>query len=173
MEKDPLSLETRRRIFQFIRERPGTYPRELERELDMQTGVVQYHLSYLEGARLINSEGDGFRKRYFVSGEVSQEDRRVLSVLKLKTPRRIVLLLLQNPGCSFDDILSQFTFSKGALSFHLKKLTESGIVSSLKSSNGTTYAVNNEDYVARVIITYRATFLDNLVDSFIDSWLQI
>ncbi len=173
MEKDPLSLETRRRIFQFIRERPGTYPRELERELDMQTGVVQYHLGLLESLRLVNSEGDGFRKRYYVSGEVSSEDRRVLSVLKLNTPRRIVIQLLQNPGSTFEQILSQFTFSKSALSFHLKKLTESGIVVVSKSASGTTYSVRDEDYVARVIITYRGTFLDNLVDSFIDSWLQI
>lgn len=173
MDKDPLSLETRRRIFQFIRERPGTFSRELERELDMQTGVLQYHLNLMEGLGIITSQGDGFRRRYFVSQDVSVQDRRVLSVLKLKTPRRIVLHLLQHPNSSFDQVLSQFTFSKGALSFHMKKLVESGIVTPARSSGGTLYYVNDEDRVARVIITYRATFLDNLVDSFIDSWLQI
>lgn len=173
MDKDPLSLETRRRIFQLIRERPGTYSREIERELEMQTGVIQYHLNLMEELKLITSQGDGFRKRYFVSSEVSLQDRRVLSVLKLKTPRRIVIHLLQNPDSSYDQILSQFTFSKGALSFHMKKLLDSGIVRPARSASGVTYAVANEDEVARVIITYRTTFLDNLVDSFIESWLQI
>ncbi len=173
MEKDPLTLETRRRIFQFIKERPGTYSRELERELYMQTGVLQYHLNLLEESRLITSEGDGFRKRYFVSSEVNVRDRRVLSVLKLQTPRRIVLHLLQNPGASFDEILSQFTFSKSALSFHIKKLLEGGIVRVERAPTRISYFVNNVDDVARIIITYRSTFFDNLVDSFIDSWLQI
>ncbi len=173
MEKDPLSLETRRRIFQFIRERPGSYQRELERQLELQTGQLQYHLGVLEELRLITSRGDGFRKRYFVSSEVSPRDRQLLSILKLKTPRRIVLYLLQHPESSFDEILSQFTFSKSALSFHIKKLTENGIASSERSSAGARYSIINEDEVARTIITYRSTFLDNLVDSFIDSWLQL
>ncbi len=173
MEKDPLSLETRRRIFQFISERPGTYAREIERELSMQFGLVQYHLGVLEDLKLLTSADDGFRKRYYVQQKVSRFDREMLSVLKLKTPRRIAIYLVQNGNSTFDGILSQFEFTKSALSFHLRKLLMTGIVKENRSSSRTTYEVTDVDEVVRVIITYRSTFLDNVVDSFIDTWLQI
>ncbi len=173
MDKDPLSLETRRRIFQFISDRPGTYARELERELSMQFGAIQYHLGILEEMKLLISVDDGFRKRYYVQQEVGRFDREMLSILKLKTPRRIALYLIQNGDSTFDSVLSQFEFTKSALSFHLRKLLVAGIVKENRSSSRTTYEVTNVDEVVRIIITYRATFLDNVVDSFIDSWLQI
>ena len=97
----------------------------------------------------------------------------MLSILKLKTPRRIALYLIQNGDSTFDSVLSQFEFTKSALSFHLRKLLVAGIVKENRSSSRTTYEVTNVDEVVRIIITYRATFLDNVVDSFIDSWLQI
>ena len=173
MEKDPLSLETRRRIFQFISDRPGTYIREIERELAMQFGLIQYHLGILEDMKLLTSVDDGFRKRYYVSHEVGKVDREMLSVLKLKTPRRIALYLIQNGNSTFDGILSQFEFTKSALSFHMKKLLMSGIVRENRSGSGTTYEIADVDEVVRIIITYRSTFLDNVVDSFVDSWLQM
>lgn len=134
MEKDPLSLETRRRIFQFISDRPGTYIREIERELAMQFGLIQYHLGILEDMKLLTSVDDGFRKRYYVSHEVGKVDREMLSVLKLKTPRRIAIYLIQNGNSTFDGILSQFEFTKSALSFHMKKLLMSGSSFSYESS---------------------------------------
>ncbi|MBX8631082.1 MAG: ArsR family transcriptional regulator [Thermoplasmata archaeon] len=173
MEKDPLSLETRRRIFQFIRERPGSYPREIVRELSLQFGVVQYHLGVLVDLRILTFVDDGFRKRYYVSREVKSSDRQMLSVLKLDTPRRIVLHLFQKGEASFDEIRSQFGFSKSALSFHMKKLLSAGIVGEKRSSSRSTYYIVDRDAVARILITYRSSFLDNLVDSFIDSWLRL
>ncbi|MBX8633565.1 MAG: ArsR family transcriptional regulator, partial [Candidatus Thermoplasmatota archaeon] len=173
MDKDPLSLATRRKIFELISQKPGSYAREIERELSLQFGVIQYHLSVLEEMKILTSVDDGFRKRYYVSGEVSRYDREMLSVLKLKTPRRIVLFLVQNGDSSFEDILSQFDFSKSALSFHLKRLLRSRIVSENVSGSGTTYGIINRDEIIRVLITYRSSFVDNLVDSFIDSWLRL
>jgi predicted transcriptional regulator len=173
MEKDPLTLETRRRIFQFIRERPGTYMREMERELQMQPGVLQYHLRVLEEMRLITAEGDGFRRRYFVSSEIPLRERKILSMLKLETPRRILMYLLQHPQSSFEELRGQFGFSKSALTFQMKRLMAAGLISAEKQKQGTVYSVVNPEEVARVLITYRVTFLDRLVDSFVDSWLRL
>jgi predicted transcriptional regulator len=174
MDKDPLSLDTRRKIFELISRKPGSYAREIERELSLQFGVVQYNLGVLEEMKILTSVDDGFRKRYYVSREVSSYDREILSVLKLKTPRRIVLFLVQNGDSSFEQILSQFDFSKSALSFHLKRLLRSRIVCENVSGSGTTtYGIIKRDEIIRVLITYRSSFVDNLVDSFIDSWLRL
>jgi len=173
MEKDPLSLETRRRIFQFVRERPGSYLRELERGLNMQSGVLQYNLRVLEEMGLLSVQDDGFRKRYFVAAETGAFERKALSILRLKTPRRIVMYLLQHPESSASDILKNFQFSRNALSFHMKRLKGSGLLVETRAGGITRYSISRPEEIARIIITYRETFLDNLVDSFIDSWLQI
>ena len=47
------------------------------------------------------------------------------------------------------------------------------IVRENRSGSGTTYEIADVDEVVRIIITYRSTFLDNVVDSFVDSWLQM
>ena len=78
-----------------------------------------------------------------------------------------------NPNANFKDVLEQFKISKSTLSFHMKKLTDAGIVTATKDGRETFYEVKDPDSVARVILTYKASFLDSVVDRFADVWLEM
>ena len=101
MEEEVLELENRRRIYQLVSKYPGMYLREIEKELGLSIGVLEYHLTYLEKKDILSVEREGHRKRYFVREDVSFGDKPTISLLRQEIPRRIVIFLMLNPGSGF------------------------------------------------------------------------
>src|SRR5512136_534329 len=112
MDHEILNLSRRKMIFNQISKYPGTYIREMEKALSLSLGDLQYHLQQLEKVDLISSHDDGRRKRYFVKNEVNYFDREILSFIKMRTPRRIIIFLMIHPESSFKEILAEFHFTK-------------------------------------------------------------
>jgi predicted transcriptional regulator len=145
----------------------------MEKALSLSLGDLQYHLQQLEKANLISSHDDGRRKRYFVKAEVNYFDREVLSFVKIRTSRNIIIFLLLHPDSSFKEILGQFHFTKGALSFHLKKLLHANIITKTKREKETIYRIKDENAISQVLITYQSGIVDETVSGFIDVWTKI
>ncbi len=173
MSEDLLALSRRRKIFEYISKFPGTYLREMEKELSLSVGDLQYHLRQLEKGRMISSLEEGRRRRYFVNDEVRYINREILSLMRLKTPRRIVIFLLINPDSSFKEILAEFNFTKGALSFHLKKLLRVGVVIKGKREKESIFTIADPGRVSNILITYKSSIIDEVLDGFIDVWTKI
>jgi len=173
MDHELLNLSRRKTIFQYISQHPGTYIREMEKELSLSLGDLQYHLQQLENGELISSHDDGRRKRYFVKQEVKYIDRELLSFIQMKTPRRIIVFLLLHPQSSFREILAEFPFTKGALSFHLKKMMKANIIIPTKREKETIYAIAEEERIRQLLITYKASILDDTLNGFIDLWTKL
>ncbi len=173
MDHDLLNLSRRKMIFRQISKYPGTYIREMEKALSLTLGDLQYHIQQLEKADLISSLDDGRRKRYFVKTEVNVFDREVLSFIKMRTPRRIIIFLLLHPESSFKEILAEIHFTKGALSFHLKKLIKANIVINTKREKEMIYSIKDENRISQVLITYRSGIFDDALNGFIDLWTKL
>ena len=173
MSEDLLALSRRRKIFEYISKFPGTYLREMEKELSLSVGDLQYHLHQLEKGGMISSHKEGRRKRYFARDEVRFIDREILSLMRIKTLRRIVIFLLLNPHSSFKEILAEFNFTKGALSFHMKKLISTDIVIKGKREKENIYTIMDPGRIRKILITYRSSIIDETLDGFIDLWTKI
>jgi predicted transcriptional regulator len=173
MEEDLLALNSRRRIFEQVSRNPGTYLREMETTLDVSVGDLQYHLGQLERAGLIYAHDDGRRKGYFVANEVQYFDRQAISTIRMRTPRRIIIFLLMNPDATFQQILGEFRFTKGALSFHLKRLTGSGMVMKGKKERESIYKVAEPEKVRNLLVTYQASIADDVLDNVVDILARI
>jgi predicted transcriptional regulator len=168
----PLDLENRRIIFDFVRRFPGAYFREIQKATGLVVGTLAYHLEYLESRGLISSQRQANRKRYFAA-EVRHGDRRIIGVLRQAVPRRLVIHLMLHPDTSFQDLLEVARVSKSTLSFHLSKLTDARIIEASKRAREKAYRVADEEEVSRILITYRSSFLDGLVDRFVETWTAI
>jgi predicted transcriptional regulator len=173
MDHELLTLSRRKMIFNQISKYPGTYIREMEKALSLTMGDLQYHLQQLEKAELISSHDDGRRKRYFVKNEVNYFDRELLSIIKMRTPRRIIIFLLLHPESSFKEILAEFHFTKGALSFHLKKLIKADILVNIKREKEKIYKIKDENRISKILITYQSSILDETLNGFIDLWTKL
>jgi predicted transcriptional regulator len=173
MDHELLNLSRRKMIFHQISQYPGTYIREMEKTLSLTLGDLQYHLQQLEKADLISSHDDGRRKRYFVKTEVNFFDREILSFIKMRTPRRIIIFLLLHPESSFKEVLAEFHFTKGALSFHLKKLIKANIVINTKREKEMMYRIKDENRISQILIAYQSGILDEALNGFIDLWTKL
>ncbi|MEM0448775.1 MAG: helix-turn-helix domain-containing protein [Methanomassiliicoccales archaeon] len=168
-----LNLENRRRIYQYIKSHPGTYLREMERELGMETGVLSYHLRYMEKRNVIRVEDDGYWKRYFPSDRFHIRDRRTISVLMQPTPRRIVMYLLIHGKSSYNQILQEIGCAKSTLSYHLKRMVNRGILSLEKRDRESWYDIRDADATADLIIAMREGLKCDVVDRFTQIWEEL
>jgi predicted transcriptional regulator len=179
MEEDVLDLENRRRIFQFVSRFQGTHLRQIQRSLELEIGVLDYHLDYLEKSGLITSKKEKYRKRFFTKA-LSPKDKLLLGVLRQGALRRILIHILLNPGCTFKELRKVSGGSKSTLSFHLKKLRSAKLIDTTRKEMGVdgkrktrTYSARDAEKLASLLITYKSSFLDEAVDRFAELWLKI
>ncbi|UCH89802.1 MAG: winged helix-turn-helix transcriptional regulator [Thermoplasmata archaeon] len=168
-----LELDTRKRIYEYILEVPGAHFRDINRKLGISTGVVEYHLKYLQDKGLVIARTEGRYKRFYVEGTIDSKDKSMMAILRQEIPRRIIAHVLLNPGASHKELRELFNISASTLSFHLSKLTRSGILAQERSGRQNQYRVIDEDEVARALISYRKSFLDEIVDNFVDTWSEL
>ncbi len=179
MEEDVLELENRRRVFQFISKFQGAHLRQIQRAMELEVGVLKYHLDYMEKRGLLTSKKEKYRKRFFTKA-LGPKDKELLSILRQETLRRILMHVLLHPACTFKDLQSTFKISKSTLSFHLKKLREARLVLKVEKEvpkkgkrKVERYQVRKKDKVAEMLVTFRSSFLDDAVDNFVEIWLQL
>lgn len=166
-----LELDARKRIFETIRSSPGIHLRELERRLDIAVGSLQYHLHYMEKKNFISTLRDEQFVRYFVRDkELSANDRKVLSFLRKKACRHILMTLMSSQGMNNKDISLSIGLSPSTVSWHLNKMVASGVVSKSVHGRESNFEVVDPELVAGLVITYKGSFFDRLLDNFIDMW---
>jgi predicted transcriptional regulator len=173
MAEDALELDSRRRIYEQVEKVPGIHFRELSRRLKIPTGVIEYHLRYLETHHLIISRREGRYKRYFVEGKLGSQDKELLALLRQQMPRRILMHLLLHPKTSHKKLRKEFKISASTLSFHLSKLLTAELINQLKAGRKFQYIVRDAELVARALIRFKASFIDEVVDDFAKTWMEI
>ncbi|WP_421077663.1 winged helix-turn-helix transcriptional regulator [Methanothermococcus sp. Ax23] len=167
---DELCLESRKKIYNLIKKSPGIHFREIEKRLNMAVGSLQYHLHYLEKRNIIRSEHYGDYVRYFPKDcQLDDTDKKILSFLRRKTSRHILLYLLEKPA-NHKEISENIGLSPSTISWHLNKLVEAGIVEKTKKGRTSLFKVNNSERIINLLIIYKESFFDKLVDGFVEIW---
>ena len=165
-------LDTRKRIYEEIVMNPGLHFRELMKRLNIPVGMLEYHLHILERDGLIISKQEGKYRRYFANTHMSMEERRVVSHLRGEIQRKIVIYLLENGKSRHGDISQGTGIIPSLLSYHLKKLVDGGILIKENAGRESFYYVKNEELVTAILIKYRKSFIDSLVDNFVSWYLS-
>ena len=169
---DPLELESRKRIYECVRNSPGIHFREIQRRTNLPIGVLEYNLNCLVNRSLLSVDKQESFSRYFPCGQLNAEKQRIMAALRQEIPRGIMLYLMRHPGASHGEVLSNFTISGGTLSYHIKKLVARGVLKLEKVGRESRMTVIDPDKVADLLIIYRRTFLDKLVDDFVAMYVE-
>lgn len=173
MKDDPLELDTRKRIYQLIESTPGIHFREISRRLDIPMGVVEYHIHYLIKRDMIIARKEGRYKRYYTEGKVGSRDKKVLAFLRKDVPRRIIMHIMLNPGARHRDLKSELDVSGSTLSFHIKKMIRKEVIREADDNGTKRFYVVDQEAVSRTLIVYKGSFMDDLVDSFTETWMEM
>lgn len=164
-------LETRKRIYELIRDSPGVHLRELTRRLGIVIGSLQYNLHYMEKKNMIYSIKDEDYVRYFVKDrKFGENERNILSFLRRTACRHILIHLLQNGTMNNKELSDAVALSPSTVSWHLNKLAGSEVIKKEKEGRISNFTIVDPELVAELLILYKESFLDSLLDSFIDMW---
>lgn len=164
-------LESRKRIYEQIKNSPGIHFRELERRLQLVVGSLQYHLQYLEKKNLIKISNDEDYVRFFIKDRnLNENERKIISFLRRSACRHILLQLLKNPDMNNKELSQAIGLCPSTISWNLNKLIEAGIIEKKKIGRISKFRIIDPQTVAELLICYKESFLDSLVDGFIEMW---
>jgi len=161
MTDGPLELDTRRRLYAYLKGAPGAHFSQIQRDLALATGTLQYHLRYLETRGLVDARTDGKYTRYYTSLDIDRRWKPALGLLRQPTPRQVVVDLLEHGPSALNAISERTGVAVSTLSFHLKKLMDAEVV--VRPERGR-YALSDPDAMLGLLAEYRAGFLDAAVD---------
>ncbi|MCB9362064.1 winged helix-turn-helix transcriptional regulator [Candidatus Woesearchaeota archaeon] len=167
---DILDLEQRRRIYDIVQKLPGLHFREIQRQVQLATGSVTHHLHYLARAGLIEEQKDQSNLRYFPK-EFSKSSTELMSLLRQRSIRRILVCIIDKEPVSHEQITQFVAISPSTITFHLKRLEQQNIIESKKQGRNKFFTLKTDkEQLTKLLITYKETFLDSLIDNIIEMW---
>jgi predicted transcriptional regulator len=94
-----------------------------------------------------------------------------MGLLRQKTIREVILILLLHGNCTHEQIATVVKLSPSTVSWHLNKLQEGGVIGSGKDGRRTIYwLLADKDQIISLLVAYQESFLDSLVDRVIEMW---
>jgi len=169
---DALKLESRRRIYESIRSRPGTFLREMERDLGMEVGMLSYHLKVLVDVGMVRMEQEGNHVRYFATDTVPLADSRALSYLKNRPTRTILMFVLYNGAIRYSELVPLTGASKSTLTYHLKRLESAGIVQ-ISEDRSKTISLVDPNKIMKLLLLVQEDVERDSADALIEIWNRL
>ncbi|MGA8303757.1 MAG: MarR family transcriptional regulator [Thermoplasmata archaeon] len=164
-----LDLPARRRIFDFVREHPGSSARTIQRGLGLGWGETAYHLDQMLRGGLLCRERGG-RRDYYFPREMLPLDRQLLVAMQSVAERAILVELARFPGLTFRELVDRLAVGKSTMAFHLKFLVALGLVEVDSSGPTRRYRAHRPELILRLYGTYRDSFEARWIDRFASTW---
>lgn len=152
-------------LVKHIEQTPGIRYRELLRLTGLVNGVLTHHLAALEKANIIKVYRESRLTRYYPVG-VSDKESAILKFVRHEPTREILLFILENEMCTFNEIVDHTGKAPSTVSSHLKRLREADIVSVRYGEHYQLYCIVQGDLVAEVFSKYTVNFVDKVVDNY-------
>jgi len=96
----------RGRIVDLITQNPGLHMSKIAELTAMRTSHVEYHLNYLEKKNILIAvkEGEYYKRYYLASSGMSEQEKKMIALLRQEFPLRIVAFLLRCPCAKYNEI---------------------------------------------------------------------
>jgi len=137
--RNVVDFEVRSLIYNFLFKNPGLHFRELVRKLNIPGTTLNYHLKYLEKHDLLTTKKEGRYIRYFISNDVDNKEKTILTIIRQETTRNILLYIVVMAAASQNEIAKELEMHPTTVEFHLKKLLKSDLIEPAYIKNGIVY----------------------------------
>lgn len=141
---DILKLPARSFIYDKICSSPGMSFNNLCRTLGINRGTLRHHLNALISAREIVAKEYTGKTVYFADGKFGDTERRLLMHLKNPARRDLLQKLHTDGHLRRGDLIDRTQLSTASAAWHLKSLSDEGIVRIEKSGREAYYSLHPE-----------------------------
>lgn len=145
--------------------------RELQREMNLPISTLYYHINFLKRYRIIVAEKDGAKERFYVE-QLNKDERKFLGILRKRKCREIISSILVNETADTKSLGEKLNLPTSTLSFYLNYLVEQSILKREKVGYENIYSVSDKNKVTKILISYKSSLLDRLVDKSLSTWLE-
>ena len=162
IKKNILNIETRSKIYSYIKHNPGVHFRNISKELCVNSYNLDYHLRFLSKQGLIIKTKENGYSRYFIAKAVGNNQKILLGLLRQKTPRYIIIGIMSCLGLSSKELCQLLGKSPATINFHLQKLIKNEIIELCPNENGIVFRKKPNIYIERQLA--RRELVYRLVD---------
>jgi predicted transcriptional regulator len=141
-DQSPFNNGTRTQIYNYIESNPGIQFRGICAALSLPVGLAQYHLGVLVKAGLVSFIRDGRYKRYFLSKKFSKKEMLTISLMRHKTARRILEVLMNRKQLSHGELACEVSITSQALTWQMKSLKKTEFVLQANEGLKTIYSLD-------------------------------
>jgi len=195
IKKNGLKLQTRRKIYDFIKNNPGLHYREISRKTMIPKTTLNYHLNYMKKLQIIEIKLEGKYKYVYPKDKVGKHDKQILQLLRKKTPCLIFLHFLFFTFFSQKDLCKELGITSSKANYYIQKFLDMDILEEATIKQGKIFPYKHEEkegvffkrkpigreiiYIRknqeiiddawRIIITYKDTLPNKeLIDTYIE-----
>jgi len=162
------------RVYEYIKNHPGSHLRKISKELEIATSDTQYWCNRLESTGLVRSRRLGLYRTYYPASILGERHEYILAILQQKTPRNILLYLIENSGARQKDIAQHTGFAAPTITWHMSRLIEFGIVYSNKEGKFVKYYITGDiAELVTLLKSYHPSIWDKLSDRLSELFLGI
>ena len=154
-------------LLNHIEQTPGIRYRELLRLTGFINGVLTYHLAALEKANMIKVYRQSRVTRYYPVN-ISDSESSILKFIRREPIREILIFILENEMCTFQEIVEHTGKAPSTVSTHLKRLRDAGIISVKYGEHYyyQLYRIVKAELVAEVLSKHIPSFVDKVIDNY-------
>ena len=152
-------LTREEKIILEIQNNPGIRFRELMKMIGITNGILSYYITKLEKIGTVHVERKSGVSRFFMP-DLTDDELILTQYLRMSTPKKILLALLEGKKLTFKQITENIGMSPATTSFYLKKLVADKIVLTL-SNSPKKYSICNEIQIANLISEYHPDLIEN------------
>src|SRR5919202_3508224 len=159
-EEDQLS-EVQNKLIKYINAQPGIRYRELLRLSGLSNGVLTYHIANLEKfGRIIADRSINNKITRYYPNNIPVEETDVIGHIRNNAARQIILFILEHDSCTSNEIIEYTKKAPSTISWHLKRLKDSGIISVIYNAGRCQrlYKVRDFQLVTNVLSKYKESF---------------
>ncbi|MGH9978038.1 MAG: ArsR family transcriptional regulator [Nitrososphaeraceae archaeon] len=130
---------------------------------------MSYHLGKLEKGGEIRVERHSNNRvtRYFISN-ISKQDSNIIGYFRSKVTRSIMIFVLNNEFCTFNEIVDHIEKASSTVSYHIKRLKEAGILITNYGNDRFLYSIADRELIGRILLEYKESFTDRIIENYTD-----
>jgi predicted transcriptional regulator len=131
--KNVLDNKKRQAILTYIMDNPGCTIADISDTQKINRGTVKYHIFQLElNGKVFTKHENKFARLFHKTSEFRDMERVVMPYLRNDTSKAILLVIMDTPGITNQDLSSKFNLDKSTVHWYLQKFNNDGIINFVK-----------------------------------------